>query len=364
MNKILDLIVKDNYISSKPTIEEDDDEYINIEPQLRLYLNSKLRKHLNFDLYHLDTFNINFYRRHKYFYSTDYEQFLSYEFFTQYILINDKNKKKYKNKNKYYDSYFYKFKSFYLTKIVFIQDRNFYIYYISNPTKKYDNNYFLDGFLLLICDIKKKRGTIVDMRIKKEFLIKNNKKLEKRELYFYKILIHICYKYKIHKIIVNDSNNFYYDNQICDMFTYYYPIYKKSWYEDKLFFTFTKSSAFDKRDSLYNPNDYILLKKRLKKYKIKNFSDSCNIVKKYIYKKNIFYKKRNNKKRDNKKIDNKKNYLKHGKVKIIYKETNEEKTYLKISIIKKLLYNNYYNYHLLNLFSKKFLYNYVKNKYI
>lgn len=322
MNKILDLIIKDNYPSSKPSIKEND-EYINIKPEIRLYLNSKLRKHLNFDLYHLDTFNIIFYRKHKYFYSSDYQQFLSYRFFTQNILINDENIKKYKNKNKnkHYDYYFYKFKSFYLTKIVFIQNRNIHIYYISNSTKKYDNNYFLDGFLLLICDIKNKRGTIIDMRLKKEFFQTNNKKLEKKELYFYKILINICYKYKIHKIIVNDSNNFYYTNeignQICDMFTYYYPIYKKSWYEHKLFFTFTKSNAFDKRDSIYNLNDYILLKKNLKKYKIKNFNDSCNIVQKIILKKYAYF-----------------------------------------------LYSCYDNYLLLNLFSKKFLNNYYYKKYL
>ncbi len=354
MNKILDLIVKDNYPSSKPSIKGN--EYINMEPEIRLYFNSKLRNHLIFDLYHLDTFNINFYRRHKYFYSHEYQQFLSYRFFTQYILINDENITN-KNKNKYYDYYFFKFKSFYLTKIVFIQNRNIHIYYISNPSKKYDNDYFLNGFLLLICDIKNKRGRIVDMRLKKEFFLTNNKKLEKKELYFYKIFINICYKYKIHKIILNDYDNFYYDKNKCDMFTYYYPIYKKSWYEDKLYFTFTKSNAFDKRDSIYNLNDYLLLKKRLKKYKIKNFNDSCNFIKK-----NRFYKKIDNKKIDNKKINNKKNHLKHGKVKIIYKETNEEKIYLKKSIITKLLSNNYYNYHLLNLFSKKFLNNYfIKN---
>ncbi len=323
MNKILDLIVKDNYPSCKEYIYENENDKlmnyidIDVEQELRSYYNYKLREDLNFNLYRIN-FTKKYRKRFHYFFSHKYTQFLSYEFFTQYMLVNEENIKKYKNKNKYYDYYLYKFKSFYLTKIVFIQDRNFHIYYISNPTKKYDNNYFLDGFLLLICDIKKKRGTIVDMRIKKEFLIKNNKKLEKRELYFYKILINICYKYKIHKIIVNDCDNFYYMNEgdKCNMFTYYYTIYKKSWYEHKLFFTYIKSNPFDKRDSLYNANEYILLKKKLKKYKIKTFNDSCNFIKKQYYK----------------------------------------------TMIKKLLYYNDNNYHILNLFSKIFLHNYFISK--
>lgn len=156
---------------------------MNINNQLISYYKINLIKHLYHNIY----YEKKYINDHKYsFFFSSYTSLLNIHFFTQKFIknINQTIIKKKDIKNIYYK--IYKFKLFYLTHIIFNQNSDIHIYYISNPSENYNSDYFLDGFLLLICDIKNKKGTIIDMRLKKEFFITNNKKLEKKNYIFIK----------------------------------------------------------------------------------------------------------------------------------------------------------------------------------
>jgi len=141
----------------------------------------------------------------------------------------------------------------------------FKIYYIHHE----DND--IKGHFILVCDLKKNFGEILDIRYNKEWFFENNKNNENQEKLFIKILIYQSFRIKLNKIIIKKQKNTIKNNKRYYFQTFYIDKSFKSWYED--YFNFKKKIS----------HNYI----RMNTSTIRNIKNKLNVNRKldrFLYK--------------------------------------------------------------------------------
>ncbi len=185
---------------------------------------------------------------------------LNNDFTDDKLIIYDKNINDLENQQK-----------FYIRKLIFKKIKNLCVYFITDSNKDFYESYFL------VCNRKKYKSYLVDLRFNKEFFFKNNINQEKNEIYMINILINKAKKNKIKKIYMNNEENLYiYNNLLLKFNNIYYFIYNINWYNKNFGFKLINNNNFEKIK--------IIMNNKIQKFKLKYNNEQSNINKIFFYK--------------------------------------------------------------------------------